>query len=192
MATIPLTSNSYNIYPSTSNTNFPHTSTSEETLTLLVAGISTPLLVVALVVVIITIIATVGIKWKTSTNKGQNSNQDTEQQDGLYATLTRQEHPDITLNHPMDVLYAVVDMNSKGEEEQMKQAYEQNAERPPNSEEKKRQMALEDLYAVVNKQQKKKRNKDAPPAQSNAVEGVYAVEDEVAPQIPPHTVEKLL
>ena len=65
MITIPLTSNSINIYPSISNTNFPQTSPSEETLTLLVAGISAPLLVVVVVVyiVIITIIAIVWIKW---------------------------------------------------------------------------------------------------------------------------------
>ena len=198
MATIPL--NSTNIYPSTSNTNFPHTNPSEETLTLLVAGISTPLLVVALAVMIITVIAIVWIKGRKSTKSLHNH--DTEQQDGSYATLTRQEYPDITSNYPMDVLYAVVDMNSQGERGQMVQA-EQNAENPPNSEEKKGRIALEDLYAVVNKQQKiKQLNQDAPPTQSNTVDGVYyntaairkghAVEDEeIAPQIPPNMVEKL-
>ena len=203
MATIPLTGNSTNIYSSTSNTNnFPQTNPSKGTLTLLVAGISTPLLVVALAVVIIIIIVVVWIKRQTSTNKGQNSNQDTEQQDGLYATLTRQEHPDITLNHPMDVLYAVVDMDNQGEGRDEVNLDKQIIESPPNSEEKKRQIALEDLYAVVNKQHKKKQfeNKDAPPAQSNTVDGVYyntaairkghAIEDEeIVPQIPPHTIE---
>ena len=153
MATIPLNSNSTNIYSSTSNTNFPHTSPSEETLTLLVAGISTPLPVVALAVVIITVIAIIWIKRQKSIKSMHN--QDTEQQDGSYATLTRQEYPRITSNHPMNVLYAVVDIDKHGEEGQMKQD-EQNSENPPNPEEKKRQVALEDLYAVVHKQHKKK------------------------------------
>ena len=49
-----------NTYSSTSNTTFPPTSLShDETLTLLVAGISTPLLMVALAVVIITIVAAI-------------------------------------------------------------------------------------------------------------------------------------
>ena len=81
---------------------------------------------------------------------------------------------------------------------------EQIVENPLNSEEKKRQMVLEDLYAVVNKQQKKIQNKDAPSAQSNTVDGVYyntaavtkghavGVDDEeIAPQIPPYTIEEL-
>ena len=120
MATIPLNSSSTDIYPSTSNTNFPHTSPSKETLTLLVAGISTPLLVVV-VVVIITIIAIVWIKRQ----KYQiEHNQDTEQQEGSYATLimgqvqqdglyttpVREKQPEASPNHPTDVLYAVVDI----------------------------------------------------------------------------------
>ena len=120
-----------------------------------------------------------------------------------HATLTRQGYPNNTLNHPMDVLYAAVDMKSQGKGGQMVQA-EQNVENLPNSEEKKRQIALEDMYAVVNKQHKKKQNQDVPPTQSNTVDGVYyntaaiskghAVEledEEVAPQMPPNTAEKL-
>ena len=158
------------------------------------AGVSTPLLVVALAVVIITIIAIVWIKRQKST-KGVH-NHDTEQQGGSYATLTRREHADITSNHPMDVLYAVIDMNKQGEEGQTMQG-EQIVENPPNSEEKKREIALEEMYAVVNKQQKKQQTI---PVYSTTVNSLHynsvkmecAVEyEEVAPQIPPHTVEKL-
>ena len=61
----------------------------------------------------------------------------------------------------------------------------------------KKQVALEDMYAIVNKQQKKKCNEDTLP---NTVERVYynavkkecALEyEEVAPKIPPYTIEKL-
>ena len=205
MATTLLTNNTCS---STSNTTFPPTSPShEETLTLLVAGISTPLLVVALAVVIITIIAT--IIWTKGRKSTENvHNQDTEQQleDRPYATLTRQEYPDITSNHPMEVLYAVVDMpeKSQGEEAgQLMKQDEKNVENLPNdSVEEKSGVALEVMYAVVNKQEKKKQRGDTPPAQSNTVDGVYcntaairkekaAEYEEVAPQIPPHTVEKL-
>ena len=59
----PLTSYSTNSYSSTSKTNFPIVSPTEEKLiTLLVTGISTPLLVMVLAVVIITIITMVWIK----------------------------------------------------------------------------------------------------------------------------------
>jgi Na+-transporting NADH:ubiquinone oxidoreductase subunit NqrC len=167
---------------------------------LLVAGISTPLLVIALVVlVIVTIMATVWIRKRKATKNVHNH--DTEQQDGIhYATLTRQEYPEITSNNPIEILYAVVDMNKQGEEGEMKR----DEENPPIPEDKKRQVALEDMYAVVNKQQKKKQNEDTPPAQSDTVDGVdynniaairkeHAVEDEgIPPRIPPHTAEKLL
>ena len=175
---------------------------SGDKLTSLVAGISTPLLIIALVVLaIVTIIAIVWIKKRKATNNvHHNHDTEFEEQDGPYATIMRQEYPDITLNHPTDALYAVVDKNKQGEEREMKQ----DEENPPIPVETKGQVALEDLtvYAVVNKQQKKKQNEETPPAQSNPVDGVYynaaamrkeqAVEDEeIAPQIPPHTVQEL-
>ena len=195
-ATTPLTRNSTYNYSSTS----PSTNPSEENLTSLVAGISTPLLVIVLVVLaIVTTIAVVWIKKRKAT-KNVHHNHDTEfeEQDGSYTTLTRQEYPDITIDYPTDALYAVVDMNKQGEEREMKQV----EENPPIPVEKKGQVALEVLYAVVNKQQKKKQNEEIPPAQSNPVDGEYynaaairkahAVEDEeIPPQIPPHTVEEL-
>ena len=197
MAVTPLTRNSTYNYSNTSPSTNP---SSEEKLTSLVAGISTPLLVIALVVLaIITIIAIVWIKKRKATkNVHHNHDTELEEQDRQYATLTRQEYPDITLNHPTDALYAVVNMNKQGEEGEMKQV----EENPPIPVEKKGQMALEDLYAVVDKQQKKKQNEETPLAQSNPVDGVYynatairkahAVEDkEIPPQIPPHTVEEL-
>ena len=95
----------------------------------------------------------------------------------------------------MDVLYAIVDVDKLGEEGEMN-LEEQIIESPTNPEEKKRKVALEDLYAIVNKEHKKKQNEDAPPAESNTVDGMYyntvAIRnEEVAPQISPHTVEKL-
>ena len=55
------------------------------------------------------------------------------------------------------------------------------------------------MYAVVNKQQKKKHNEGTLRTHSNTDEGVHyntvkecALDDEeAAPQIPPHTIEKL-
>ena len=74
-------------------------------------------------------------------------NHDTEQQDGPYATLTRQEYPDTTLNYPMDASYAVLGMDNLGKNWQMKQT-EENFENPPNPEEINRQEEFEDMYAV--------------------------------------------
>lgn len=195
------TSNSTNTYLSTSQSDFPDTSPSAVPLTLLVAGIiSTPLLILllALAVLIITIIAIVWIKRQKSTKIVHN--QVIEQQNGPYSTLTRSEYPDVTLNDPMDALYAVVDMDKHEQEEEGKMMLEEKiVENPPNQEEKKRGVALEDLYAVVNKQQKKIQNKDTSPAQSNTDDKVYYntalamrkghddVHDEkAAPQVP-HT-----
>ena len=196
--TVLPTSNSTNInYSST----FPDhvTNPSAAPSTLLVVGISTPLLILALAVLIITIVAIIWTKRRKSTKSIHNL--DAEQLAAPRSTLTRPEHPDITLNHPMDALYAVVDVGSQGEDGKRVQN-EPNVENLPNSEEKKGQVALEDLYAVVNKRQKKKQNENTSPAQSNTatVERVYsnikklkqaAEEEEIAPQIPPHTVEKL-
>ena len=197
------TSHSTNIYLSTSQSISPDTSPSAVPLTLLVAGISTPLLILllALAVLIITIIAIAWIKRQKSTKNVHN--QVIEQQNGPYSTLTRSEYTDVTLNDPMDALYAVVDMDKHEQEEEGKMMQEEKiAENPPNQEEKKRGVALEDLYAVVNKQQKKIQNEDTPPAQSNMDDKVYYntalamrsghddVHDEkAAPQVPPHTVE---
>ena len=194
-ATTPLTRNStYNYSLSTSpSTN----ASSEEKLTSLVAGISTPLLAIALVgLAIVTIMAIIWIQKRKATKNAHNKHDtEFEEQDRRYATLTRQEYPDITLNHPTDALYAVIDMNKQGEEREMKH----DEENPPIPVEKKGQVALKDLYAVVDKQQKKKQNEETPPALSNSVDGVYynaaairkahAAEYEVAvPQIPPHMV----
>ena len=44
-------------------------------------------------------------------DKSTKHSQDTEQQDGLYVTLTREEQPDITSNHPTDVIYEVLDQS---------------------------------------------------------------------------------
>ena len=64
----------------------------------------------------------------------------------------------------------------------------------------KKQVALKDMYPVVNKQQKKKCKEDTLPTYSNMDKGVYyntikkehnMEDEEVAPQIPPHTIEKL-
>ena len=193
-AATPLTSNStYNYYSSTSPSTIP----SEQKLTSLVAGISTPLLVIALVVLaIVTIMAIVWIKKQKDTKNVHNHDTEFVDQDRRYATLTRQEYPDITIDHPTDALYAVVDMNKQGKEGEVKEV----EENPPIPVEKEGQVALEVLYAVVNKQQKKKRNKETPPAQSNpgvyynaaAIRKEHTVEDEeIPPQIPPHTVEEL-
>ena len=167
---------------------------------MLVAGISIPLLIALAVLVSVTIIVTIWIKKRKATKNVHNHDTEFEEQDGLYyATLTRQKYPDITLNHPTDALYAVVNKNKQGEEGQMKQ----DKANPPIPVETKRQVALEDLYAVVDKQQKKKQNEETPPAQSNStVDRVYyntaairkeqAVEDEeIPPQIPPHMDEEL-
>ena len=146
-----------NTYSSTSNTTFlPPSPSHDETLTLLVAGISTPLLMVALAVIITIVVAILWTKGRKST-KNVHNREAVEQDDGPYTTLTRQEYPDITSNHPMEVLYAVVDMpeNSQGEEGQLMKQDEKNVESPPNSDETKRGVALENLYAVVDKQQKK-------------------------------------
>ena len=191
MTTIPLTNNSF---LSTSNISFPSTSSTEEKLILLVTGISVPLLVVALAVVIITILAIIGINKRKSTNQ----NQDTEQQveDGSYAILMRQKQPNVTSNHPTDVVYAVVDKSKtiacilcdKTKKEVQVQQDKQNVKNRPNSAEKEKQVALEDMYAVVNKQQKKKCKEDTLPTHYNTVEGVYyntvKKEVEVTPQMP--------
>ena len=126
-------------------------------------------------------------------------NQVIEQQNRPYSTRTRSEYTDVTLNDPMDALYAAVDMDKHEQEEEGKMMQEEKiVEYPPNQEEKKRGIALENLYAVVNKQQKKIQNKDTPPAQSNTDDKVYYntalamrsghddVHDEKAsPQVPP-------
>ena len=164
--------------------------------------ISTPLLVIVLAVVIVTItgIYMVWIKPRKSTNH----NQDTEQQDGSYATLMRQQL-DVTSNHPTDVVYAVLDESEtiaciaygKTKKEGQMKEDKQNVKNPPNSEETKRQVVHEDMYAVINKQQKKKPKEDTPLTHSNTNERVYYKKEhvmegeEVAPQIPPHTIEKL-
>ena len=76
MVEAPFTSYYTNSYSSMSKTNFPITSPTEEKLTtLLVTGISTPLLVIVLAVVIITIIAMVWINLPNTT-KTQNSKMD--------------------------------------------------------------------------------------------------------------------
>ena len=195
-ATTQFTSNSThnnsltNISPSTNPS-------SGEKLTSLVAGISTPLLAIALVgLAIVAIIAIIWIKKRKATKNVHNEHDtEFEEQDRRYATLTRQEYPDITSNHPTNALYAVIDMNKQGEEREMKH----DEKNPPIPVEKKGQVVLKDLYAVVDKQQKKKQNEETPPAQSNPVDGVYynaaairkahAVEYEVpVPQIPPRMV----
>ena len=113
MATTPLTRNSTYNYSSTSpNTNHSF----EEKLTSLAAGISTPLLVIALVgLAIVAIIAIIWIK-KQKATKNVHNEHDTEfeDQDRRYATLTRQEYPVITIDHPTDALYSVIDMNKQG------------------------------------------------------------------------------
>ena len=143
MATIPLNSNFTNIYPDTLNTNYPCTSPSDETLTLLVAGISTPLLMVALAVAVITIMAIVWTKWRKFQTK---HNQDTEQQEGSYAalimgqvqqdgsytTLTIQNQLNASPNHPTEGLYAIVDVPNQEKEGQMKL----NIKHPSNLEER--------------------------------------------------------
>ena len=187
-----LTSNStrYNY----SNISPSKNTSSEKKLTSLVAGISTPLLVIVLVLLaIITIMAIVWIKERKATKNVHNEHDtELEEQDRRNATLTRQEYPDITSNHPTDALYAVTDMNKQEQEREMKH----DEKNPPIPVEKKGQVVL---YAVVDKQQKKKRNEETPPAQSNPVDGVYynaaairkpqAAEYEVAvPQIPPRMV----
>ena len=195
-AATPLASNSTHNNSSTS----PSTNPFEEKLISLVAGISTPLLVIALVALAIaTIMAIVWIKKRKATKNAHNHDTEFEDQDRRYATLTRQEYPDITIDHPTDALYAIIDVNKQGKEGEVKEV----EENPPIPVEKEGQVALEVLYAVVNKKQKKKQNEETPPAQSNQVDGVYynaaairkkhAVEDEeIPPQIPPHMVEKLL
>ena len=115
-----------------------------------------------------------------------------------YATLMREEQPDAlnSPNHHMDIIYITVDVNNK-------RKATPNIKNLPYLEEKKRHVALEDMNAIVNKQQKKKQNEDSPPipVYSNTVDGVYynaaairkehTVEyEEVAPQMPPHAIEK--
>jgi hypothetical protein len=114
----------------------------------------------------------------------------------------RQEFPDASNspNHHKDVIYTAIDVSNKWKEEQMV-PNDNITENPPYMEEAKKQVAIEDMYAVVNKQQKKKQNEDTPPAPpaiySNIADQVYyntaanrkehAVEDEeTPPQIPPH------
>ena len=78
MVETPLTSYSTNSYSSMSKTNFPITSPTEEKLTtLLVTGISTPLLVIVLAVVIVTITG-IYMVWINlpNTAKTQNSKMD--------------------------------------------------------------------------------------------------------------------
>ena len=166
MSTTLFTSNTF------SSTTFPPTSPShEETLTLLVAGISTPLLMVALAVTVVVIIIIVWIKWRKSQHETKY-NQDTEQQegsyaalimgqvqqDGLYTTLalTRQNQSDAfnSPNHPTDdSYYTVVEIESR------------------NCPYLEGQVPLEHtrIYATVNKQQPKE---DTFTTQSNTV-GVY-------------------
>ena len=190
-----LTSNStrYN-YSNISPSKNP---SSEKKLTSLVVGISTPLLVIVLVLlVIVTIMAIVWIKERKATKNVHNEHDtEFEDQDRQYETLTRQEYPDITIDHATDALYAVIDMNRQGEERETKH----NEENPPIPVEKKGQVALKDLYAVVDKQQKKKQNEETPPALSNPVDGVYyntaairkehaAEDEEIPPKIPPHMI----
>ena len=138
-----LTSYSTNSYSSTLKTEFSSTIPTEETRTILGVGISTTLLIVASAVVIITVVAIIGINRRKSTKH----NQDTEQQleDGLYATLTRQEQLDATSNHPIDVIYEVLDesetiaciANGKMTKEGQMKEDEQNVKNPPNSEEQR-------------------------------------------------------
>ena len=192
-ATLLISNSTWYNYSSISPSKNP---SSEEKLTSLVAGVSTPLLVIVLVLLaIITIMAIVWIKERKATKNVHNHDTEFEEQDRRYTTLTRQEYPDITLNHPTDALYAVVDMNKQKQEREMKH----DEKNPPIPVEKKGQVALKDLYAVVDKQQKKKQNEETPLAQSNPVDGVYyntaairkvhAAEYEVAvPQIPPRMV----
>ena len=90
----------------------------------------------------------------------------------------RQEQLDITSNHPTDVVYAVLDESEtitciaygKTKKEGQMKEDKQNVKNPPNSEETKRWVALEDMYAVVNKQQKKKHKEDTLPIHSNTDE----------------------
>ena len=165
-----------NTYSSTSNTTFLPTSPSiEETLTLLVAGISTSLLMVALAVTVVVIIIIVRIKWCKSQTK---YNQDTcteqqegqyatlimgqVQQDGLYTTLVRQNQSDAfnSPNHPTDDSnYAIIDRRKDGQIESHNHPYLEG------------QVPLEHacMYATVDKQQPKE---DTLTTQSNTV-GVY-------------------
>jgi hypothetical protein len=177
-------------------------SSTEENLTiiivLLVTGVSVPLLVIVSAVLIITIIAVVGIKWRKYIKRNQN----TEQETVTYSTLMRQKYPDASNspNHHGDIIYTAVDVSNKWKEEQMV-PNDNITKNPPYMEEIKRQAAIEDMYAVVNKQQKKKQNEDTPPpppaVYSNTADQVYyntaavreghTVEDEeIPPQIPPH------
>ena len=148
--TIPLT-NKY--------TNIPNTNSTEGKLIelFLVTGVSVLLVVVVLAVVTITVIAVVGgTKCRKSTK--QNHTQNTEQETVTYATLVRQECPEDasnSSNHHIEIIYTDVDpINNKRKE----------MPNTPYMEEKKRRVALEDMYVVVNKRQKKKQNEDnAPP-----------------------------
>ena len=107
MAATPLTSYSSNNSSSTLKTTFSSPSPTEETRTILGVGISTTLLIVVLTVVIIIVVAIIRINRRKSTKHSQDTEQQLE--DGLYATLMRQEQLDATSNHPTDVVYEVLD-----------------------------------------------------------------------------------
>ena len=202
-ATIP---NTYTTPLTNNSTNIPSTSPTEDNLTiilLLVTGVSIPVLVIVSVIVTITIVAAiVGIKWRKQSTK---HNQNTIQETVTYATLMRQEYPGPDAsNSPdhhntMDITYAAVDVSNKCKEEQMEPNSSKCIKNPPYVEETKRQVALEDMYAVVNKKQKKKQNEDTPPVPvySNIANQEYyntaasrkghTMEyEEIPPQIPPH------
>ena len=99
----------------------------------------------------------------------------------------------------MDITYTAIDVSSKCKEEQMEPNNSKSIKNPPYVEETKRQVALEDMYAVVNKKQKKKQNEDTPPVPvySNTANQEYyntaamrkghvMEREEMPPQIPPH------
>jgi hypothetical protein len=187
---------------STNEINIPSTNSTAENMIilLLVTGVSIFLLVIVSVLAVLTttIIAVVGLKWRKSIKRNRN----TEQETVTYSTLMRQEYPDASTddspNHHEDIIHTAVDVSNK---EQMVSNDNNITKNPPYMEETKRQVAIEDMYAVVNKQKKKKQNEDTPPpppvVYSNTADRVYyntaairkghAVEDEeTPPQIPPH------
>ena len=104
MAEAPLTSYSTNSYSSMSKINFPITSPTEEKLTTFISDWN--------------IYSFAGDSIGSSDchyhwyiyglDKSTKHSQDTEQQDGSYATLTREEQLDVTSNHPTDVIYEVL------------------------------------------------------------------------------------
>ena len=170
MATVTtlFTTNTY------SSTTFPRTIPShDETLTLLVAGISTPMLMVALAVTVVVIIIIIWIKWRKSQLKEDTCTEQQEgtyaalimgqvQHDELYTTLVRQNQSDAfnSPNHPTDDSnYAVVDRRKDGQIESHNHPYLEG------------QVPLEHtcMYATVNKQQPKE---DTLTTQSNTV-GIY-------------------